>query len=119
VEASKRWAKDGIAVNACHPGVIRTNLMRHMKPTLELQKRLDALDWVTVDCGASTQVLLAASPLLEGVHGRYFEDNNEAEVVPGVKLLSPNGVRPFAIDAAEAARLWDASLEMLKQRTAI
>jgi len=120
VEASKRWAKDGITANGCNPGIIRTNLMRYMNPTLEMQKHLDTLDWVTVDRGASTQVLLAASPLVEGVRGRYFENNNEAEVVPVVGMQArEHGVRPHAIDAAEAARLWDVSLEMLKQRTAI
>src|SRR5690242_3273816 len=31
--------------------------------------------------GAATSVLLAASPLLDGVGGRYFEDCNEAAVV--------------------------------------
>ena len=120
VEASKRWAKDGITVNTCHPGTIRTNLMRYVKPTPEIQKQMESIDWRTVERGASTQVLLAASPLVEGVRGRYFENNNEAEINAEVGMQSPDyGVVPYAIDADEAARLWDVSLEMLKQRAAI
>ena len=46
---------------------------------------------------AATSVLLAASPLLEGEGGRYFEDCKEAE--PAAYALDP--------DAAE--RLWDLS----------
>jgi len=120
VEASKRWAEDGITVNACHPGVIlSTNLVRHMKPTPEMQTYFANSKSKTLEQGASTQVLLAASPLVEGVGGRYFEDNNEAEVVSGLGIESVgHGVRPHAIDPDDAAKLWDLSLEMLRQRSA-
>ena len=37
-------------------------------------------DVKTVEQGAATSVLLATSPLLDGVGGRYFEDCNEAPV---------------------------------------
>ena len=32
VEAARRWAADGITVNALMPGAIQTNLQRHMDP---------------------------------------------------------------------------------------
>jgi len=55
-------------------------------------------------------VLLAASPLLDGVGGRYFEDCNEAEPNrPG----SRRGVAAYALDPEAAARLWQVSLDML------
>jgi hypothetical protein len=38
--------------------------------------------------GAATSVLLAASPILEGIGGRYFEDCNEAPVSEGVRPIS-------------------------------
>jgi len=54
----------------------------------------------TPEQGASTSVLLAASPLLDGVGGRYFEDCNEAEPNrPG----SRRGVAAYALDPGASA----------------
>ncbi|MBZ9645912.1 hypothetical protein [Streptomyces sp. PSKA30] len=50
-------------------------------------------------------MLLAASPLLRGVTGRYFEDNQEAQVVQGDEERS--GVAAHALDPGAADRLWD------------
>ncbi|GAA2644717.1 SDR family NAD(P)-dependent oxidoreductase [Dactylosporangium fulvum] len=75
VEAARRWAGDGITVNAAGRG-------------------------------AATVALLAGSPLVGGVTGRYFEDCNEAlPQVHGVR----RGVAPHALDPAAAARLWTLS----------
>jgi hypothetical protein len=60
--------------------------------------------------GAATSVLLAASPLVEGVTGRYFEDCQEAEpYTPGVR----RGVAAYALDPHKAQRLWQLSLDRL------
>ena len=60
--------------------------------------------------GAATSVLLAASPLVEGVTGRYFEDCQDAEpFVPGIR----RGVAAYALDPEKAARLWQLSLDLL------
>jgi NAD(P)-dependent dehydrogenase (short-subunit alcohol dehydrogenase family) len=107
VAATERWAGDGITANALMPGAIATNLQRHlggMKTPVELRK--------TPEEGAATSVLLAASPLLEGVGGRYFADCNEAVPVTNGKG-GMDGVAPYALDRANAERLWDASLRML------
>ncbi|GLW10729.1 oxidoreductase [Microtetraspora sp. NBRC 13810] len=113
VEATRRWADDGITVNALMPGGILTNLQRHMS-----QEFLDGLiaqtgvaaRWKTPEQGAATSVLLATSPLLEGVGGRYFEDCQEAEPYePGAWA----GVAPHALDPEAAARLWQVSEETL------
>jgi NAD(P)-dependent dehydrogenase (short-subunit alcohol dehydrogenase family) len=111
VEAAKRWAQDGIAVNALMPGVIRTNLQRHVGNIT-----LPADTWKTTEQGAATSVLLAVSSLVNGVTGRYFADCNEAELVshrPTELPASLNGLAPYAIDSANAERLWEMSLEML------
>ena len=66
--------------------------------------------WKTPGQGAATSVLLAASPLLEGVGGRYFEDCNEAlPNVPG----SRRGVASHARDEEAASRLWRLSMAMV------
>ena len=57
-------------------------------------------------------MLLAASPLLEGIGGRYFADCNEAIVVADSKG-GMDGVAPFAFDPGNAERLWDEPERML------
>ena len=69
----------------------------------------------TVEQGAATSVLLAAPPLVEGVGGRYFENCNEAARVD--RRLGPGkgGVAPYALDPANAERLWELSLQMVSR----
>ncbi len=61
----------------------------------------------TVEQGAATSVLLAASPLLDGVGGRYFEDCNEAQVVDRRGAPRNRRRRTLRLDPANAERLWD------------
>ena len=112
VEATKRWAPDGITANALMPGGIRTALQRHqdLDANPALKEIFDNYPWKTLEQGASTSVLLAASPLLEGIGGRYFEDNNEAG--PNVPPAE-NGVADHALDPEAATRLWEVSLDLL------
>jgi NAD(P)-dependent dehydrogenase (short-subunit alcohol dehydrogenase family) len=115
VGASKRWAADGITANALMPGSIRTGLQRHIDPAWyeSVREQLkDVMPTKTAEQGAATSVLLAASPLTEGVSGRYFEDVNEAELAHGRDGVSGRGVAPYALDPANADRLWDVSLEL-------
>lgn len=106
VEATKRWEADGITANSLMPGSIPTNLIRHIGP--EDPNPLAK----TIEQGASTSVLLATSPQLERIGGRYFVNNNEAEVVDRVPD-DMTGVAPFALDAANAERLWEVSLRLV------
>ncbi|MFB6954976.1 SDR family NAD(P)-dependent oxidoreductase [Streptomyces niveus] len=110
VEATKRWAADGITVNALMPGGIRTNLQRHQEGNPEFKTLMDSYSWKTPEQGAATSVFVAVSPLLESIGGRYFEDVAEAgpHVPPG-----NTGVADYALDPEAAARLWDVSQEML------
>jgi len=107
VEITRRWGHEGILANALNPGAIPTRLQRHvggMSTPEELRK--------TVEQGAATSVFLAASPLVEGVGGRYFEDCQEA-VVTAEPAPFGGGVNPYAIDPDNAQKLWDVSLSML------
>ncbi|SHN09699.1 SDR family NAD(P)-dependent oxidoreductase [Actinacidiphila paucisporea] len=115
VEASRAWAADGITANALNPGRIpSTGLMRHLADaqTAVAPGTADSagVSVKTAEQGAATSVLLAASPLLSGVGGRYFEDCAEAGPNrPGVR----RGVADYALDPADAARLWQVSLDLL------
>lgn len=107
VEATRRWATDGIFANALNPGAIATNLQKHtggLKTPPERRK--------TTAQGAATSVLLAASPLLDGIGGRYFEDCNEAPVVDH-RPVDFRGVAAYALDPVLAERLWEDTVRMI------
>lgn len=107
VGIADRWADDGIVSNALNPGAIATNLQRHTGGLVtpeHLRK--------TTAQGASTSVLLAASPMVEGVSGRYFDNCNEAPVRQERPATAPDGVPPYAIDHGNAGRLWNLACGM-------
>ena len=117
VEVSRRWADDGIIANALMPGGILTALQRHLDPAYgagaEERFRAAGAFLKTPSQGAATSVLLAASPLVDGVAGRYFEDCREAVVVDHRDDFGIRGVAPYALDPANAERLWDLSLKLI------
>ncbi|MBX7265955.1 SDR family NAD(P)-dependent oxidoreductase [Micromonospora sp. Llam7] len=114
VEATRRWADDGILVNALHPGSIQTNLQRYV--TEEELARLRAQtgpaepSWKSPEQGAATSVLVATSPLLDGLGGRYFEDCQQAGPhQPGTRT----GVAEYALDPSTAEHLWRVTQQTL------
>lgn len=119
VGASHRWADDGITVNALMPGnIASTALMRHLGPD-DLANLGNATDVAlppvkTIEQGAATSVLLATSPDMAGVTGRYYEDCAEAPVVQE-REGHAGGVAPYALDPDNADRLWQVSGELIGQ----
>lgn len=109
VEVTRRWSADGIFANAPNPGAIATNLQKY---TGGLQMPIDKRK--TPAQGAATSVLLATSPLLEGIGGRYFEDCNESRTMDENEepLMFGGGVAPWALDPGNAERLWDLATEL-------
>ena len=110
VEATRRWSQDGIVANALNPGAIATGLQNYtggLKTPAERRK--------TAEQGAATSILLAASPLAEGVGGRYFEDVSEAPVRHESPGLSGTGVADYALDARYARLLWDVTSELVQE----
>ena len=67
----------------------------------------------TIEQGAATSVLLAASPDVEGVTGRYYEDCAEATQVTE-RGTHTGGVAPYALDPNNADRLWQISEELTR-----
>jgi NAD(P)-dependent dehydrogenase (short-subunit alcohol dehydrogenase family) len=110
VEATRRWSHDGIFANALNPGAIATGLQKYtggLKTPAERRK--------TAEQGAATSILLAASPLVEGVGGRYFEDVSEAPLRHESPGLSGTGVADYALDARYARLLWDVASELVQE----
>lgn len=112
VEATRRWAQDGITVNAVNPGAIATGLQRHVGGKLATPEG----DQKSVQQGASTSLFVATSDLLKGIGGRYFDDNAEAEVVderPADPKVLVRTVAAYALDPEGADRLWTVSEALL------
>ncbi|MFC4016478.1 SDR family NAD(P)-dependent oxidoreductase [Micromonospora sp. GCM10011542] len=110
VEVTRRWSAEGVYSNALNPGAIATGLQKHtggLKSPKEMHK--------TPQQGAATSVLLAASPLLDGVGGRYFEDCTEAPVVTE-RPADYAGVAAYAVDPGNAERLWTVASDLLAAR---
>lgn len=111
VEATRRWSGEGIEANAVQPGAIDTNLSRHPDPDVLQQLRESGQYRLkTPEQGAATSVLVATSPQLADVGGRYFQACNEAPAVdPSAIGPLEGGVAFYALDPASAERLWEPS----------
>ncbi|MDW5598583.1 SDR family NAD(P)-dependent oxidoreductase [Conexibacter stalactiti] len=114
VGVAERWARDGIVANALMPGGIATRLQRHLPGDANraLFERAASIGMTikTPEQGAATSVLLAASPLLDGVSGRYFDDCQEQQPIASrADSVGTGGVAPYALDKDNAARLWEVS----------
>ncbi|MFG2358322.1 SDR family NAD(P)-dependent oxidoreductase [Streptomyces sp. NPDC048521] len=112
-----RLARDaGVRAFALHPGGILTPLQRHL-PKKEMVERgwidengepLNPEGFKTPQQGAATQVWAATSPRLDGLGGVYLEDCDIAEPA-GEDDHGRAGVKSWATDPEQAARLWELS----------
>ena len=105
VEAERRWGPRGVHSFAVHPGVVFTELARHMtRDDFSSGGKLGNLEVADVEHGAATTVWAATSPELDGLGGRYLEDRRIADpFVDG----SEGGYAAWAVDPEQAARLWE------------
>ncbi|MDX2677978.1 SDR family NAD(P)-dependent oxidoreductase [Streptomyces soliscabiei] len=108
----------GVRAFALHPGGIITPLQRHI-PKEEMVERgwidedgkvLNPSGFKTPEQGAATQVWAATSPQLAGMGGVYLEDCDIAETA--VDGDQSSGVKAWATDPEQAARLWELSAEL-------
>jgi NAD(P)-dependent dehydrogenase (short-subunit alcohol dehydrogenase family) len=108
VELDKRLASQGIHAFALHPGVIMTELSRHLtsEDTGALRSRLSGAKMVfkTIPQGAATSVWAATSTELDQTGGVYLED---CHVAGPANADESAGVKSWATDPDEAARLWE------------
>ncbi|OLZ56317.1 SDR family NAD(P)-dependent oxidoreductase [Amycolatopsis keratiniphila] len=111
VHLDRLGADHGIRAFSLHPGAILTPLQRHLRREEMVERgwidehgnQADP-DFKSPEQGAATQVWAATSPRLEGMGGLYCEDCDVAEIA--AEEGEWVGVRPYAIDAGEAERLW-------------
>lgn len=95
---AKRLENSSQTANAVHPGVIKTNLVRHIENP---DAMLSTMTLKNVAQGASTQCLVATHPGLARVTGEYFADCQVSEPTA------------LAQDTELAERLWKRSEELV------
>lgn len=79
-ELAKRLEGTGVTVNSCHPGLVHTNLGRHMNVIGWIRPIYRAIFkpfYKNAFEGAQTQIKLAVDPDLEKISGKYFSDCEE------------------------------------------
>lgn len=103
-ELARKFEGTKKTANAVHPGVIQTNLARHMNPVLQfLFGLLSSIFLKSVPQGAATQIYVATHPSLANVSGEYFADNNISKC------------REDANDVELAKKLWEVSEKIISE----
>lgn len=101
-QLAKRFEGTARVANALHPGVIATNLGRHMNPLVGVAYAVaKPVALKTIPQGAATEVWAAVHPDAARISGEYLSDCNVAEP------------RRLANDPALAERLWSKSEEIV------
>jgi NAD(P)-dependent dehydrogenase (short-subunit alcohol dehydrogenase family) len=122
VEFDRRHRDRGIRAASVHPGLISTELGRHMTPAVRetLIQTIAASQatpgsatsrYKSVPQGAATSVWAAVVADSDAVGGKYCEDCHVAEVRDVGGALG--GVRPHAVDPETAKALWAKSEAMV------
>lgn len=120
VEATRRWASDGIVANTVNPGGIVTGLQRNFTPaqraSLDAAEASGVFTYKTVEQGAATTMVAAVDPQLARSGGHYLDDCREAYTVPDDAQMAdhPHGVKAWALDPESAERLWEVSRRELE-----
>jgi NAD(P)-dependent dehydrogenase (short-subunit alcohol dehydrogenase family) len=124
VEFDRRHKSAGIRAAAVHPGVIETELSRHMTPKVlqELHSSMPAIQTdtsaprqsKTIPQGAATSVWAGITATAEQIGGRYCEDCHVAEISEGPGFRG--GVHSYALNPEHAKALWAKSEEMVGEK---
>jgi NAD(P)-dependent dehydrogenase (short-subunit alcohol dehydrogenase family) len=127
VEFDRRHRTRGVRATAVHPGVIQTELGRHMTPEVLKQIMPVASDaepgetltlagfkFKSIAQGAATSIWAGVVAPAEAVGGRYCEDCGVAPVVED--SAAREGVRAYALHPDRARALWAASEEWVSER---
>lgn len=113
----------GVRAFSVHPGLVPTtsigrfNIDEKATPKqIENNEKKTVVDekadqFKNIEQGAATSVWCATSAQLDGMGGVYCEDVDISEAVPADSIKG-NGVRPWAIDAELAKKLWKLSEEL-------
>ncbi len=117
VGLDQRLQGRGVRAFAVHPGMIMTELSRHMVPEDFAQiargRKPEELPFKTVEQGSATSVWAATALELEGLGGLYLEDCHVAEpATPD----GDGGVEAYAVDPVLADQLWQISEDLVGEK---
>ncbi len=100
----------GLHANAVHPGVISTNLARHVDQSA-LQGMLASVQpfMKSIPQGAATTVWAATAKEWEGKGGKFLEDCSVAKPFDSETMNFTRGYLPHAYDHESAKKLWEMS----------
>lgn len=126
VAFDQRHRGRGVRAAAVHPGVIQTELGRHMD-SAQLQTLVDRINqqlsaegktpfqWKTIPQGAATSVWAGVVAPAEEIGGQYCENCHVGHVVPDDSTITAvsEGVRGYALDLKNAEALWKKSEELV------
>jgi NAD(P)-dependent dehydrogenase (short-subunit alcohol dehydrogenase family) len=126
VAFDKKHRERGVRAAAVHPGVIKTELARHVdRARIEemikhMNEQLAAegkgpFQWKTIPQGAATSVWAGVVASGEEIGGKYCENCHVGEMVPDNVTISSvsEGVRGYALDSGAAEALWKKSEELV------
>jgi len=107
-ELSKRLEGTAVTANSLHPGVVQTELWRHLFDPSSFWRRTARFlaapflffGFKSPQHGAQTSIFCAVAPELNGISGKYFSDCAEKEA------------SPFARDEEAAIKLWEISEDL-------
>jgi NAD(P)-dependent dehydrogenase (short-subunit alcohol dehydrogenase family) len=127
VELDRRHRERGVRATALHPGGIKTELARHITDgavdamLVQINAQLaaegrPAYQWKTIPQGAATSVWAAFVAPADDVGGRYCENCQVSEITTGLIGPTSPGVRPYALDPANAKALWAKSEELVGEK---
>jgi NAD(P)-dependent dehydrogenase (short-subunit alcohol dehydrogenase family) len=103
-QLARRFSGTLRTANAVHPGVIRTDLQRHLHSIASVaMSAIAPIALKTVPQGAATQVYVATNPELRTVSGQFFADCGVAKA------------RPDAYDPRLAEQLWEVSERICRE----
>jgi len=111
----------GVRAYAVHPGIIMTNLSRHMLPE-DFEKMTsnlptgEEMKFKSIPQGAATSVWAATALELENRGGIYLED---CHIAQGTVAGQGGGVESYALDGATAQTLWVNSEAMVGHTFAV
>ena len=105
-ELARRLEGSAVAVNALHPGLVRTNIARNNGVLGRVVNFFIGARGVDAARGAETLTYLAASPEVEGITGKYFVD---CRAVASSSLSYNTGL---------ASGLWEMSERLTAERAA-
>ncbi len=120
VEATTRWAHDGIVANTVNPGGVATGLQRNFttaqKESLDAAETAGVFTYKSIEQGAATTLVAAVAPQFAHTGGHYLDDGQEAYTVPDDADLAqhPHGVKQWALDPDTAQHLWNVSTDLLR-----